>query len=52
MLLPILMLFASFAVTTLLSLLGAYFGGVAGAAAAMVTGILLGFLAMARRVGR
>lgn len=52
MLLPILMLFASFAATTLLSLLGAYFAGVSGAAAGMVLGILLAFLLMARRAGR
>lgn len=52
MLLPILMLFASFAATTLLSLLGAYFAGVGGAVVGMVVGILLAFLLMARRAGR
>jgi hypothetical protein len=52
MLLSILMLFASFAATTLFSLLGAYFAGPGGAMAGMVVGIFLAFLLMARRAGR
>ena len=52
MLLPILMLFASFAAATALSLLGAYVAGVAGAAFGMVLGIALAFLLMAAQAGR
>lgn len=52
MLLPILMLFASFAAATLLSLVGAYYAGAGGAVAGMVVGILVAFLLMARRAGR
>jgi hypothetical protein len=52
MLLPILTLFASFAVATLLSLLGAFFAGMPGAVAGMSGGIVLAFLLMARQAGR
>ena len=52
MLLPILTLFASFAVATLFSLLGAYYAGMSGAVAGMAVGILLAFLLMARQAGR
>lgn len=52
MLLPILALFASFALATLFSLLGSYFAGATGAVVGMTVGIVLSFLLIAQRAGR
>jgi positive regulator of sigma E activity len=50
--LPLSMLFASFVAATLCSLLGAYFGGEAGAILGIVLGLGSGFVLMARHAGR
>ena len=52
MFLPVLALFASFVIATLLSLVGAYLAGISGSVAGMAAGILLSFLLIARQAGR
>jgi len=52
MLLPLVLLFASFLVGTVLSLLGAYFFSEAGAILGLVSGLGLCFVLMARYAGR
>ena len=52
MLLPILALFASFALAALFTLLGAYFAGATGAVVGMTLGLVLSFVLIAQRAGR